>query len=294
MKVLSSSALMLLAFLALHSLAQAQNCQVKVIHLLQGGSPIDVRVGEELVASNLAFSRSQTSQATLPCGPQDVQLFAAGNQESSFRSENFALQQGENLINYIVFGGELRAPAASNIFLLSHEPVTMPQTPEGQINLAFWHYSPAIRLEQVQVDVLDEEEEVLLSTTANFQQRSAFQTVPSAEALTFRFSNLELEELFSATRSVTALRNSGAGTIFALGQNTTELLLEADPAIIIPAEEEEESSQGSVSSQSEGPVGDGEDVSESSSIGSGSLSESLEEESNLQSGASSLSSFLFF
>ncbi|KAL6070074.1 hypothetical protein QOT17_007132 [Balamuthia mandrillaris] len=294
------SSLVLLALLATFNLALAQqqpppnNCRVKVVHLLQGGSPIDVRVGEQLVAANLAFLRSQTSQPNLPCGLQNVQLFASGMQGDSFRSENFALAEGENVINYIVFGGELREPANTNVFLLSHEPVAIPQTEEGTINMAFWHYAPVVRLEQVQMDVLNGNETVL-SAIANFQQRTNYMTIPSADALTFRFSDLALEELLTATRSVAALRNSGAGTVFALGANATELFLEADPAILVSSGAS--SSEGSESSSSSGPVippptGDGEDVSESSSAGSVSLgSESSEDD--LTSSASSLSSFFF-
>ncbi|KAL6070069.1 hypothetical protein QOT17_007127 [Balamuthia mandrillaris] len=290
--------LVLLALLAVHSFAQEQganNCQVKVVHLLQGGTPIDVRVGEQLVAANLAFLRSQTSQPNVPCGLQNVQLFASGMQ-NSFRSENFALAEGENVYNYIVFGGELREPANTNVFLLSHEAIAMPQTEEGTINMAFWHYAPIVRLEQVQLDVLNGNE-TALSAIANFQQRTNYMTIPSADALTFRFSDLALDEILTATRSVAALRNSGAGTVFLLGANATELFIDADPAILVSSDGTS-SSEGSESSSS-GPVippptGDGDDVSESSSAGSVSLGSESSEESDLTSSASSLSSFFFF
>ncbi|KAL6050567.1 hypothetical protein QOT17_019752 [Balamuthia mandrillaris] len=285
--------LVLLALLATLNLALAQeqppanNCRVKVVHLLQGGSPIDVRVGEQLVAANLAFLRSQTSQPNVPCGLQNVQLFASGMQGDSFRSENFALAEGENVINYIVFGGELREPANTNVFLLSHEPVAIPQTEEGTINMAFWHYAPVVRLEQVQLDVLNGNE-TMLSAIANFQQRTNYMTIPSADALTFRFSDLALDEILTATRSVAALRNSGAGTVFALGANATELFLEADPAILVSSgpsssEASESSSSGPVIPP---PTGDGEDVSESSSAGSVSLGSQSSEESDLASSSS--------
>ncbi|KAL6045373.1 hypothetical protein QOT17_022794 [Balamuthia mandrillaris] len=293
------SMLVLLALLATLNLALAQeqppanNCRVKVVHLLQGGSPIDVRVGEQLVAANLAFLRSQTSQPNVPCGLQNVQLFASGMQGDSFRSENFALAEGENVINYIVFGGELREPANTNVFLLSHEPVAIPQTEEGTINMAFWHYAPVVRLEQVQLDVLNGNETVL-SAIANFQQRTNYMTIPSADALTFRFSDLALEELLTATRSVAALRNSGAGTVFALGANATELFLDADPAILVSSDgtASSESSSSSSGPVNPPPTGDGDDVSESSSAGSVSLGSQSSEEDDLTSNIS-FNSFLY-
>ncbi|KAL6045746.1 hypothetical protein QOT17_022597 [Balamuthia mandrillaris] len=298
---LSTVLLLIASVLALLAIAHAQdgeeqqpgpaNCQVKVVHLLSGGTPIDVRVGEQLVAANLAFLRSQTSQPNVPCGLQNVQLFASG-MENSFRSENFALAEGENVYNYIVFGGEIREPTDTNVFLLSHEAVAMPNTPSGQINIAFWHYAPVARQDQIQLDVLSNNESVL-STIANFQQRTNYQPIPSAESLTFRFSNLALEELFEGERSVAALRNSGAGTVFALGQNATELFLEADPAIMSGSDGADPSQSGSESQDGGFPIPpptDGGDLSESS--GSLSLSDSLDD-SNPNSGASSLSSFFF-
>jgi hypothetical protein len=202
-------------------------CIVKMMHLLPDGAPIDVRIAGQLIAANLEFQRSQVTQANVPCGLQPIVLFPAGN-ETSFRTDEFLLAGGENIYNYIVFGGEID-PNGTNVFLLSSEPVVMPVAAEGQTQLSFWHYAPAVRLQQVQLDVEDATNTTLLTILGNFQQRSDYQSIPVApDALNFRFSNLALEELLFTNRSLTGVKNS-AGTIFLFGRNVTDMWLEADP-----------------------------------------------------------------
>lgn len=279
--------IVLALFAVVIACCNAQNtCIVKTIHLLEQGSPIDMRVGDVVVATNLAFQRSQLSQANVPCGPQPVALFPAGGQ-TSFRTENFALASGEGVYNYFVFGGEIRAPAATNVFLLSHEAVALPGKRTGQTQLSFWHFSPAARQQQVQMDVSQGgNSTTLITAVANFQQRTNYQTTPNANAFTFSFSDVSLNDLFTSERSTIGVRD-GAGTAFVLGATQPSLFLEPDP---VGPEVQGDGEDGASESSSSGSITDGtvdgttESSSSSSSSNDGTLDGTVDGSQSSSSG----------